>query len=184
MSLITHNKRLDEMKPSASLMLMMRAKKMQQTDDSVIGLAGGEPDFPTPDRICMEATRAMAEGFTHYTIGAGIPELRNAIQRKLKEDNNIECSADDILIMPGGKYGIYLAVNALVNEGEEIIILNPAWVSYEPITFAVGAVPVNVYLDYENNYEIVMEKLEAAVSDKTKMLIVNYPNNPTGRILS
>lgn len=184
MNAATYNNRISKMKPSASLALMSRAKEMQKTDASVIGLAGGEPDFPTPDRICMEAVRCMAQGYTHYTIGAGLPELRARIQKKLAEDNRILCSADDILVVPGGKYAIYAAVNSVLNEGEEVIILNPAWVSYEPIVLSAGGVPVCVDLDYRKNYEITRDALESAVSPRTRMLVLNYPNNPTGRVLS
>lgn len=178
------NKRISGMVPSASLALMSRAKEMQKTDATVIGLAGGEPDFPTPDRICMEAIRYLSSGYTHYVLGPGIPELRNAIQKKLLEDNNIRCAAEDILITPGGKNAVYLAVNALLNEGDEVMILNPAWVSYEPIVLSAGGIPVNVKLDYRQNYRITQDVLEGSVSERTRMLIINYPNNPTGRILS
>lgn len=184
MEVFDYNRRLGSIKPSASLMLMTKAKEMQKNDPTVIGLAGGEPDFPTPDRICMEAVRCLAQGDTHYAIGAGIPELRSRIRKKLAEDNGIRCQADDILIMPGGKYAIYAAVNALLNEGDEVIILNPAWVSYEPIVLSAGGVPVNAALDYRKHYEITRDVLEGAVTPRTRMLILNYPNNPTGRVLS
>lgn len=178
------NERITRMRPSASLTLMLRAKEMQKTDTGVIGLAGGEPDFPTPDRICMEAVRHLAEGYTHYVIGPGLPELRSALQKKLAEENDIHCSADDILITPGGKNAIYLAVNALLNEGDEVMILNPAWVSYEPIVLSAGGAAVNVKLDHRQHYRITREVLEASCSPRTKMLIINYPNNPTGRVLT
>ncbi len=178
------NERLTRMKPSASLTLMTRAKEMRKTDKTVIDLAGGEPDFPTPDRICMEAVRYMAEGFTHYAIGPGIPELCNAIAKKLQEENDIACSPDEIIVTPGGKYAIYISMMAILNEGDEVIILDPSWVSYEPITFACGAVPVHVHLDHKENYRIRKENLEKVTTEKTRMLILNYPNNPTGCVLS
>lgn len=178
------NERITRMKPSASLALMTRAKEMQKTDAGVIGLAGGEPDFPTPDRICMEAVRYLAEGYTHYVIGPGLPELRSALQKKLAEENGIYCNAADILVTPGGKNAIYLAITALLNEGDEVMILNPAWVSYEPIVISAGGVAVNVKLDHRQRYRITRETLEANCSPRTKMLIINYPNNPTGRVLS
>ena len=184
MESIACNKRFGSMKPSASMALTARARELQKTDPTIIGLAGGEPDFPTPDRICMEAVRYLSQGYTHYCAVTGIPELRSRIQKKLEDDNCIRCQADDILIMPGGKFAIYAAVNALLNEGEEVILLNPAWVSYEPIILSAGAVPVNVPLDYRKNYEITLDALEAAATPRTKMLIINYPNNPTGRVLS
>ena len=177
------NRRIEAMRPSASMMLMGRAKEMQKKDPTVIGLAGGEPDFPTPDRISMAAIRALTAGDTHYMAGPGIPELRLAIQKKLREENGVQCDPDCVLVTPGGKNAIYLAVQAVLNEGDEAIILDPAWVSYEPIVQAAGGVTVKVKLDYRRDYRITAEALEAACTDRTRLMIINYPNNPTGRIL-
>lgn len=148
------NRRFSNIKASASMMLMARAKELQKTDPTVIGLAGGEPDFPTPDRICMEAVRCLSQGETHYSASNGIPELRSRIRKKLAEENGILCQDDEIFIMPGGKFAIYAAVTALLNEGEEVMILNPAWVSYEPIVLSAGGVPVNVALDYQKTMRL------------------------------
>lgn len=177
------NRKIENLKPSASLVFMKRAKELQKADSTVIGLAGGEPDFNTPAKISMEAIRSLTEGNTHYVVGTGIPELREKIQKKLKEENNICCHKDQILITPGGKNAIYLAVHALLNEGDEVIVLDPSWVSYEPIVTAAGGVTVRVKLDYHQDYKITKEVLEQAYTEKTKLLIINYPNNPTGRIL-
>ena len=177
------NRKLERMKPSASMALMAKAKEMQKTDPGVIGLAGGEPDFPTPERISAAAIRSLTEGNTHYTVGAGIPELRRAIAKKLREENGVICDENGILVTPGGKYAIWLAVHTVLNEGDEAIILDPSWVSYEPIVLSAGGVPVHVKLDHRDGYRISRELLEAAVSEKTRLLIINYPNNPTGRIL-
>ncbi len=177
------NHRLDLMKPSASLVLMTKAREMKKKDPGVIGLAGGEPDFATPDRISMAAIRSLTEGNTHYVVGPGIPELRNAIANKLRTENGIICDENCILVTPGGKNAIYLAIHAVLNEGDEAVILNPAWVSYEPIVIAAGGVPVFVDLDYRTDYRITAEALENAVTEKTRLLIINYPNNPSGRVL-
>lgn len=177
------NRKIENLKPSASLVFMKRAKELQKADSTVIGLAGGEPDFNTPAKISMEAIRSLTEGNTHYVVGTGIPELREKIQKKLKEENNICCYKDQILITPGGKNAIYLAVHALLNEGDEVIVLDPSWVSYEPIVTAAGGVTVRVKLDYHQDYKITKEVLEQAYTEKTRLLIINYPNNPTGRIL-
>lgn len=177
------NRKLELMKPSASMALMARAKEMQKTDPGVIGLAGGEPDFPTPARITEAAIRSLREGNTHYTVGPGIPELRAAIAKKLREENSVVCDEDCILITPGGKNAIYLAVHAVLNEGDEAVILDPSWVSYEPIVLSAGGVSVRVKLDYREDYRLSRELLEQAVTGKTRLLIINYPNNPTGRIL-
>ena len=177
------NHRIESMKPSASMVLMARAKEMQKTDPTVIGLAGGEPDFATPDRISMAAIRSLTEGYTHYVVGPGLPELRQAIQKKLREENGLDYDVNCIMVTPGGKNAIYLAVQAILNEGDEVMVLDPAWVSYEPIIQAAGGVTVKVKLDYQQDYRITAEALEAVCTDKTRLIIINYPNNPTGRIL-
>lgn len=177
------NERINRMVPSALVQLMAKAKEMQQKDPSVIGLAGGEPDFDTPDRITMEAIRSLSTGNTHYVIGPGITALRVAIQKKLMIENCIDCDVNSILVTPGGKNAIYLAIHALLNEGDEAIVLNPAWVSYEPIIIAAGGSTIKVNLDYRKNYQITAQALEEACTEKTRLLIINYPNNPTGRIL-
>lgn len=132
------NHRIESMRPSASMVLMAKAKELQKKDPSVIGLAGGEPDFSTPDRISMAAIRSLTEGYTHYVVGPGLPELRAAIRKKLLDENSIDWDENYILVTPGGKNAIYLAVQALLNEGDEVIVLDPAWVSYEPIIQAAG----------------------------------------------
>lgn len=120
------NHRLESMRPSASMVLMGKAKEMQKKDPAVIGLAGGEPDFTTPDRISMAAIHSLTEGNTHYAVEPGISELRAAIKKKLLDENGIECDENCILVTPGGKNAIYLAVQALLNEGDEAIVLAPA----------------------------------------------------------
>lgn len=177
------NEKIIQMQPSASVVLIGKAKEMQKTDPSIISLAGGEPDFDTPAPITMGAIKSLLEGNTHYVVGPGIPELREVIQRKLLDENGIICDANNILVTPGGKNAIYLAVHAILNPGDEVIVLDPAWVSYEPIIQAAGGKCVKVKLDHATQYRITKEKLENAYSEKTKMLIINYPNNPTGRIL-
>ena len=121
------NHRIESMKPSASMVLMARAKQMQKTDPTVIGLAGGEPDFATPDRISMAAIRSLSEGYTHYVVGPGLPELRAAIAKKLREENGLEYDENCILVTPGGKNAIYLAVQAILNEGDEVEAAFAKW---------------------------------------------------------
>ena len=132
------NNRIEQMLPSASMTLMARAKEMQKKDPTVIGLAGGEPDFATPDRVSMAAIRSLVEGDTHYAVGPGLPELRAAICKKLRGHNAIFCDENRMLVTPGGKNAIYLAVHAVLNEGDEVIILDPSWVSYAPIVQSAG----------------------------------------------
>lgn len=177
------NQNIEAMQPSRSIVIMAKAKKMKAADPEIIDLSGGEPDFATPDRICMEMFRYVSQGYTHYTVGPGLPELRERIARKLWEENHCDYRAEHVMVAPGGKFAIYMAVRALLNPGDEAIFLNPGWVSYPSIIQASGGVPVAVALDHDENYRITQAVLEAAYTPKTKLLIINYPNNPTGRVL-
>lgn len=179
-----YNRIISEIEPSRSVTLMAKAKEMQKSDPSVINLSGGEPDFATPEKICQEVAKALQEGDTHYSDFRGNADLRKRISEKLLEDNEIACTADDILITPGGKYAVYLAVRALINPGDEAIWLTPGWVSYPSIVQASGGMPVAVHLDHKDAYRVHREQLEAATSDRTKLLILNSPNNPTGKVFS
>lgn len=182
--MLSLNKRIAGLQPSKSVTLMEKTKAMQRKDSSIINLTGGEPDFPTPMEICLEAARQMEQGFTHYTDGPGIPELREAIAKKLQVENQAPFTEKQVIVTPGAKFGVYLAVQAVLNPGDEAIWLTPGWVSYPSIIEASGGVPVAVHLKWEEDYRITYEALEEAVSEKTKMLIINYPNNPTGKVLS
>lgn len=180
--LFNHN--VTGLAPSASIQLMAKAKEMQAQGLNVINLAGGEPDFDTPAPITQEAITWLQKGFTHYTVGQGLPELRSRIAKKLQDENGLTYSPDEIIVTPGGKNAIFLAISALVNAGDEVMFLDPAWVSYEPMIQSCGGVAVPVVLPYDQDYRITYDVLEAACTEKTKLLIINYPNNPTGRILT
>ncbi len=178
------NELINGLEPSRSMTFMAKAKQMQAKDSSVISLAGGEPDFDTPKAICEEMFKWVNKGYTHYTVGPGLPELRQRIARKLKEENGCDYDPDGIVVTPGGKFAIYLAVRAVVNPGDEVMFLEPGWVSYPSIIEASGAKSVPVRLKASEDFRLDRKLLEEHVTDKTKMLIINYPNNPTGRILS
>lgn len=180
---LTFNKEIENLEPSQSIKYIEKAKIMKMNGIDVIGLGGGDPDFPTPKKICDAAYEGMLNGNTHYTLGKGIPQLRKKIVEKLERDNHIKRTEDEILVTPGGKIAIYNAVRAVVNPGDEVLIPEPCWVSYAPIVQASGGVPVHVGLSYDDDYKLSADILEKAVSDKTKMLIINYPCNPTGKIL-
>lgn len=181
---LVFNQDIVHLVPSQSIKYIEKAKIMKMQGIDVIGLGGGDPDFPTPKRICDAAYRGMTEGQnTHYTLGKGIPALRKKIAEKLNTENLITCGDNNILVTPGGKLGIYNSVRAMINRGDEVLCLDPSWVSYAPIVQASGGVPVSVGLTYEDNYKITAGKLNAVTTSKTKMIIINYPNNPTGRIL-
>lgn len=180
------NETLLSIPPSASLAVSEKAKRLKAEGIDVITLATGEPDFDTPDAARIAGIAGIAKGHTHYNTALGLPSLRQRIVRKLTEENNITASAENIILTPGGKYAVYEAVRTLITpgKGEEIMILNPAWVSYGPIVMASGGVPVDVELSFESQYKITRDSLEKCVSGHTRAVIVNYPNNPTGCILS
>ena len=178
------NKQISNVEPSKSVTLLTKTKELQKSDPEILNLTGGEPDFPTPKAICNTVVAELAAGHTHYSDSRGDAQLRARIARKLQEENHAPFQPENILITPGAKYSVYLTIRALINPGDEAIWLTPGWVSYPSIVEASGGIPVAVHLKYEENYRITAEALEAAVSDKTKLLIINYPNNPTGQILT
>ena len=178
------NKEISQLQPSRSIAFMAQAKKMKATDPSIISLAGGEPDFDTPVKIREELKRQLDAGYTHYTVGPGLPELWKAIAEKLREENHCAYTPEGVIVTPGGKFAIYMAVRSMVNPGDEVMYLEPGWVSYPSIIESSAATPVPVRLTWEQDFRITREVLEAKCTGKTKMLIINYPNNPTGRALS
>ena len=178
------NRQISNVEPSKSVTLLTKTKELQKIDPEILNLTGGEPDFPTPKAICDTVVAELAAGHTHYSDSRGDAQLRARIARKLQEDNHAPFQPENILITPGAKYAVYLTIRALINPGDEAIWLTPGWVSYPSIVEASGGIPVAVHLKYEENYRITAEALEAAVSNKTKLLIINYPNNPTGQILT
>ena len=178
------NNHIQNLQPSRSIVFMGKAKQLQAKDPSVISLAGGEPDFDTPKAICEELNRQIAAGYTHYTVGPGLPELRVKIADKLNRENGCHYAPEGIIVTPGGKFAIYLAVRSMINPGDEVMYLEPGWVSYPSIIEASAGVPVGVRLCWDTDFCITREALEEKYTPKTRMLIINYPNNPTGRNLS
>lgn len=159
------------------------AKLLKQKGIDVISLASGEPDFDTPQRIRDVAIENIQKGNTHYAPGKGLLKLRKAIKNKLEKDNKINVSEDDIIVTYGTKMAVYIAVRTCISKGDEVIIVAPSWVSYAEIVRSSGGVPVTLMLDDSDNYNLTYEKLVAHSSEKTRMLIVCTPNNPTGKIL-
>ena len=180
------NETLLTIPPSASVAISDKARRMQEEGIDIISLAAGEPDFDTPSKAAMTGIAGIAAGHTHYAAPRGILPLRERIARKLREENHIACDAENILMAPGGKYAIYEALYTLITPGrqEEVMILQPSWVSYGPMVTACGGVPVGVELSFDDNYRVSRQVLEQYVSEKTRVLILNYPNNPTGCVLS
>ena len=182
--MISYNKEISQLQPSRSIVFMSQAKQLQAKDPSITSLAGGEPDFDTPVRIREEVKRQLDAGYTHYTVGPGLPELRSAIAEKLRRENGCAYTPEGIIVTPGGKFAIYMAVRSLVNPGDEVMYLEPGWVSYPSIIEASAATPVPVRLTWDRDFLITRDILEAHYTEKTKMLIINCPNNPTGRCLT
>jgi aspartate aminotransferase len=166
--------------PSATIAISRKAADMKRNGRDVISLAAGEPDFDTPLNVREAAIRAMAEGKTRYTNVDGIPELKAAVARKFKRDNNITASLDEIMIAAGGKQIIFNALLATLNKGDEVIVPVPYWVSYPEIVRLADATPVFAVADATTGFKLSPEALEAAISPKTKWLILNTPSNPTG----
>ena len=178
------NHLLDLVEPSRSVNLLAKVRKMQQTDPSLCNLTGGEPDFDTPKPVCDEVYRQILAGCTHYGDSKGDPVLREALAEKLSLENQAFYTKDQILVTPGGKYAVYVAIQAIVDPGDEVMWLAPGWVSYPAIVTLCGGTPVAVHLNRADGYRITKELLQAHASEKTRALILNYPNNPTGKLLS
>lgn len=178
------NKLLHNLEPSSTLQLNQLAKSMVAQGKSVINLTAGEPDFNTPDRIMEAAYKAMKEGKTKYTHTAGIPELRTAIAQYINHTYNRDYSIEEIVVTNGGKQAIFNFCFSLLNAGDEVIIPAPYWVSYKSIVEMVGAVPVVVASGIEKNFEPDLSAIESKINSKTKVLIINSPNNPSGAIFS
>ena len=172
--------RLSRIKPSPTIAVATKARELKAAGRDVIGLGAGEPDFDTPAHIIAAAKVAMDAGETRYTAVAGTPELRQAIVDKFKRDNDLDYTPDQISVGCGGKQNIYNALMATLNPGDEVIIPAPYWVSYPDITLLAEGTPVIVDCPAEAGFKLTPEDLEAAITPKTKWLILNSPSNPTG----
>ena len=170
--------------PSLTLAVTNRAKEMKAKGEQVYGLAGGEPDKDTPENIKKAAIRALEEGATKYTPSVGLPALRQAISDKLKRDNNLDYSADQICVCSGAKPAVYSALRATIGEGDEVIIPSPYWVSYPSMVQLCGGTPVFVETKAENGWKITAEEFANAMTPRTKMIILTTPHNPTGAVYS
>ena len=172
--------RLSRIKPSPTVAVTSKARELIAAGRDVIGLAAGEPDFETPKHIRDAAKTAMDRGETKYTAVPGTLELRKAIINKLKRDNDLDYGVDQISVGCGGKQNIYNALMATLDEGDEVIIPAPYWVSYPDITLLAEGTPVFIDCPVEANFKLTPEDLESAITPKTKWLILNSPSNPTG----
>ena len=172
--------------PSETLAVSDRAKALKAAGRDVVALAGGDPDFDTPDYITAAAFQAIENGATHYPAPMkGITPLLEAIAHKMETDNGVKVNpGSDVVVTPGGKWSLFLALSAILNPGDEVIYLEPVWVSYPPMIVLAGGTPVAVTLSADDNFRITADRLREKITPHTKALMVNTPNNPTGRVLT
>ena len=176
--------RLNRLAPSATLAMSQKSGEMKAQGIDVINMSVGEPDFNTPDHIKEAAKKAIDENYSRYSPVPGYIELRKAIAEKLKKENGLEYSTNEILVSNGAKQSVCNTVMALVNDGEEVIIPAPYWVSYPQMVKLAGGKPVIVEAGFEQNFKMTPEQLEAAITPETRMLILCSPSNPTGSVYS
>ena len=176
--------RLNRLAPSATLAMSQKSGEMKAQGIDVINMSVGEPDFNTPDHIKEAAKKAIDENYSRYSPVPGYIELRKAIAEKLKKENGLEYSTNEILVSNGAKQSVCNTVMALVNDGEEVIIPAPYWVSYPQMVKLAGGEPVIVEAGFEQNFKMTPEQFEAAITPKTRMLILCSPSNPTGSVYS
>ncbi|OIK12320.1 pyridoxal phosphate-dependent aminotransferase [Bacillus sp. MUM 13] len=174
--------RVKALAPSTTLAITAKAKELKSQGLDIIGLGAGEPDFNTPEHIIKAAARSMEEGHTKYTPSAGLPKLKQAIISKLKKDQGLEYTSSEIIVGSGAKHVLYTLFQAILNEGDEVIVPIPYWVSYPEQIKLAGGTPVYVEGHEDNSFKITKEQLEAAITGKTKAIIINSPSNPTGMI--
>ncbi len=176
--------RLKTLAPSSTLAVQAKAKELRARGVDVISFGAGEPDFDTPERIKDAATQAMRRGQTKYTEVGGIPELRAAVCAKLTRDNGLAYEPADVLVSVGAKHTLFNLVVALVNPGDEVLVPSPYWVSYPEQVRLLGGVPVEVETTEASGFGLDADRLRAAVTPRTKLIVLNSPNNPTGAVFS
>ena len=180
MNKITLANRIQRVKPSPTLAVTARVAELRAAGKDIIGLGAGEPDFDTPDHIKAAGIQAIKDGFTRYTAVDGTPTLKKAIIAKFKRDNGLDYAADQILVSCGGKQSFYNMCQAMLNAGDEVIIPAPYWVSYPDMVLLADAEPVIVPTGVDSHFKISAEQLDAAITPKTRLFVINSPSNPTG----
>jgi aspartate aminotransferase len=181
---ITLADRVSALTPSSTLAITAKAKEMKAKGIDVIGLGAGEPDFNTPEHILKAATESMHAGQTKYTPSGGLPALKEAIIRKFKQDQGLDYTSSEIIVTSGAKHALYTLFQVLLNEGDEVIIPIPYWVSYPEQVKLAGGVPVFIEGKEEQHFKITPEQLKEAITERTKAVIINSPSNPTGMLYS
>lgn len=178
------SERIANIVESQTLAMTKRSRELKATGVDVINLSIGEPDFDTPSHICAAATQAMAKGYTHYPPVSGLPELRSAIAKKLQTENQLPYQPENIIVSNGAKHSLLNAILSLVNPGDEVLIPAPFWVSYPSMIRYAGGIPVSIPTSVEEDFKVSAEKLAAAITPKTKLLLFSSPCNPSGSVMS
>ena len=178
------SKRIQKLSPSLTIAISQKARDLKAAGRDILAFSAGEPDFDTPKIIKDEAIKAINEGFTKYTAVAGIPEVLEAIRIKLKRDNNLEYSKDEIIVSNGAKQSLFNIMACLIEEGDEVIIPAPYWVTYPELVKYHDGIPVSIETTEETNFKLTPEMLKKHITPKTKMLILTSPSNPTGAVYS
>ena len=176
--------RMSRISPSMTVAIDSKAKALKAEGKDVIGLGAGEPDFGTPDYVSEAAIKSIHDGLTRYTPPSGILEVKNTVCQKLKDENGLDYDNTQIVISSGAKHCISNILTALIEEGDEVIIPAPYWVTYPELVKLYGGTPVVVEANVDNEFKITPEQLKAAITDKTKLFILNSPSNPTGSLYS
>jgi len=176
------SKRAAALAPSLTLAIDSKAKQMKAEGEDVVGFGAGEPDFDTPQHIKDAAIKALNEGFTKYTPSSGIPELRQAIADKFKRENGLSYKASQIIVSSGGKHSCYNVILATCQEGDEVIIPSPYWLSYPEMVKLASATPVIVQTTDKTEFKVTPDQLQAAITPRTRLFILNSPSNPTGSV--
>ncbi|CUV65860.1 Aspartate aminotransferase [Sulfurovum sp. enrichment culture clone C5] len=178
------SKRVQALSPSLTIAVATLAKELKAAGKDIVSFSAGEPDFDTPRKIKEEAIKAINDGFTKYTATAGIPELLKAISGKLKRDNNLDYEPNQIIVSNGAKQSLFNLFQAVIDDGDEVIIPAPYWVTYPELVVYSGGVPVIIDTDEKSGFKITPEQLKNAITPNTKMLILTSPSNPTGCVYS
>ncbi len=174
--------RVKAIAPSMTLAISAKANELKAAGERVINFGVGEPDFNTPEHVCQAAKNALDKGYTKYVAAAGLPALKRAIAKKLKADNNLDYDPSQIIVSNGAKHSIFNALFATINPGDEVLIPKPYWLTYPEVVKSCGGVPNYIYATARHGYKVTAAQIEAAISEKTKMLIFNSPCNPTGAV--
>lgn len=175
---------IQQLEPSATMAMAAKAKEVKAAGKTVYDFSLGEPDFVTPAHICEAAIAAMREGHTHYTVASGIPELKEAIARHYQATHGVEYAPQQVVVSNGAKHSLHNVFTVLLNQGDEVIIPAPYWVSYAELVKLTGAIPVIVPTQEANEFRLTPDELRGALTDKTRMLLLCSPSNPTGTMYS